>query len=171
MLTVAAFTNAYRAMRKGDHNQVQRMFRARIIAQGFTVAAMVVGGVYFGAERHKERELWKVQQAQKDEEKRMRWIHELEARDAEDKALQERLTRRRQARAAKKADEASDTASEASTASGSSWSSWVGVGGGGKKGEEAAPADTNEKGTSTLNTLGELFSKNAAVKKADDEKK
>ncbi|KAJ9150337.1 hypothetical protein NKR23_g3818 [Pleurostoma richardsiae] len=95
LLTVAAFTNAYRAMRRGDHNQVQRMFRARVLAQGFTVAAMVAGGLYFGAERHKERELWKLQEAQSAEEKRQKWIKELEARDEEEKALREKLERRR----------------------------------------------------------------------------
>ena len=82
-------------MRRGDHNQVQRMFRARVLAQGFTVAAMVAGGLYFGAERHKERELWKLQEAQTAEEKRQRWIRELEARDEEDKAMREKLDKRR----------------------------------------------------------------------------
>lgn len=82
-------------MRRGDHNQVQRMFRARVLAQGFTVVAMVAGGLYFGAERHKERELWKLEEAQTAEEKRQRWIRELEARDEEDKAMRERLDKRR----------------------------------------------------------------------------
>jgi hypothetical protein len=82
-------------MRKGDHAGVQRMFRARVAAQAFTVVAMVAGGLYFSSERHRERELWKVQQQTEAEEKRQRWIHELEARDEEDKALRERLERRR----------------------------------------------------------------------------
>ncbi|POS72223.1 mitochondrial hypoxia responsive domain-containing protein [Diaporthe helianthi] len=96
LLTVAAFTNAYRAMRKGDHNQVQRMFRARVIAQGFTVAAMVAGGLYFGAERHKERENWKLQEQEKAEEKRQKWIRELEARDDEEKELKAMMIKRRE---------------------------------------------------------------------------
>jgi hypothetical protein len=96
LLTVAAFTNAYRAMRKGDHNQVQRMFRARVIAQGFTVAAMVAGGLYFGAERHKERENWKLQEQEKAEEKRQKWIRELEARDDEEKELKAMMNKRRE---------------------------------------------------------------------------
>lgn len=102
MLTVAAFVNAYRAMRRGNHEQVQRMFRARVAAQAFTVVAMVAGGMYYSADRHKQKELWKLQQEQEAEEKRQKWIKELEVRDEEDKALKERLDKRRH-RAAERA--------------------------------------------------------------------
>ncbi|KAK2596821.1 hypothetical protein N8I77_009881 [Diaporthe amygdali] len=108
LLTVAAFTNAYRAMRKGDHNQVQRMFRARVIAQGFTVAAMVAGGLYFGAERHKEREQWKMQEQEKADEKRQKWIRELEARDDEEKELKAMMNKRREKKKATTAEAARD---------------------------------------------------------------
>ncbi|ROV91540.1 hypothetical protein VMCG_09426 [Cytospora schulzeri] len=109
LLTVAAFTNAYRAMRKGDHHQVQRMFRARVAAQAFTVVAMVAGGLYFGAERHKERENWKAEQAEKDEEKRQRWIRELEARDDEEKSLKAMIDRKRERKQAAGQDAARDS--------------------------------------------------------------
>lgn len=115
LLTVAAFTNAYRAMRRGDHNQVQRMFRARVAAQAFTVVAMVAGGMYYSADRHKKKELWKLQQQQEAEEKRERWIKELEARDEEDKALKERLEKRRK-RAAERAAAGTGTESVAAQA-------------------------------------------------------
>lgn len=108
LLTVAAFTNAYRAMRKGDHNQVQRMFRARVIAQGFTVAAMVAGGLYFGAERHKEREHWKMQEQEKADEKRQKWIRELEARDDEEKELKAMMDKRREKKKAAGVEAARD---------------------------------------------------------------
>ncbi|KAL1850420.1 Respiratory supercomplex factor 1, mitochondrial [Diaporthe australafricana] len=108
LLTVAAFTNAYRAMRKGDHNQVQRMFRARVIAQGFTVAAMVAGGLYFGAERHKEREHWKMQEQEKADEKRQKWIRELEARDDEEKELKAMINKRREKKKATGVEAARD---------------------------------------------------------------
>lgn len=108
LLTVAAFTNAYRAMRKGDHNQVQRMFRARVIAQGFTVAAMVAGGLYFGAERHKERENWKMQEQEKADEKRQKWIRELEARDDEEKELKAMMDKRREKKKAAGVEAARD---------------------------------------------------------------
>ncbi|KAK4187820.1 hypoxia induced protein conserved region-domain-containing protein [Podospora australis] len=109
LLTVAAFTNAYRASRTGDHHKVQRMFRARVAAQAFTVAAMVAGGWYYQEDRHKKKELWKLQQQQEAEEKRQKWIKELEARDAEDKALKEMLEKRRK----RAAERAGGTGSEA----------------------------------------------------------
>lgn len=105
-LTVAAFCAAYRATRTGDHHQVQRMFRARVAAQGFTVAAMVAGGLYFGAERSREREGWKKLQEDKDEEKRQRWIRELENRDDEERRLKALLDRKREKKEAAGADAA-----------------------------------------------------------------
>jgi hypothetical protein len=95
ILTVAAFTNAYRAMRRGDHQKVQRMFRARVAAQGFTVLAMVAGGMYYAEDRNKQKELRKLKQQQEAEEKRQKWIKELEARDEEEKALQELVNKKR----------------------------------------------------------------------------
>jgi hypothetical protein len=95
ILTVVAFTNAYRAMRRGDHHRVQKMFRARVAAQGFTVLAMVAGGMYYAEDRNKQKELWKLKEQQKAEEKRAKWIKELEARDEEDKALQAMMDKRK----------------------------------------------------------------------------
>jgi hypothetical protein len=95
ILTVAAFTSAYRAMRRGDHYKVQRMFRARVAAQGFTVLAMVAGGMYYAEDRKKQKELWKLKQQQEAEEKRQKWIRELEARDEEERALREALEKKR----------------------------------------------------------------------------
>ncbi len=92
---MAAFVNAWRATRRGDHHQAQRMFRARVLAQGFTVVAMCAGGIYLADERRKERELWKLHQRQNEEEQRQKWIRELEARDEEDKAVKALIDRRR----------------------------------------------------------------------------
>ncbi|KAJ4291489.1 Respiratory supercomplex factor 1, mitochondrial [Collariella sp. IMI 366227] len=111
LLTVAAFTNAYRAMKKGDHHKVQRMFRARIAAQGFTVVAMVAGGMYYAEDRHKQKELWKLKQQQEAEEKREKWIKELEARDEEEKAIREMMNRRKK-RAAERVAGAPETGTE-----------------------------------------------------------
>ncbi|KAM7220814.1 Hypoxia induced protein conserved region domain containing protein [Rhypophila decipiens] len=94
-LTVAAFTGAYRAMRRGDHQRVQMMFRARVAAQAFTVVAMVAGGIYFQEDRKKTKELRELKAQQEAEEKRIRWIKELEIRDQEEKALREKLDKRR----------------------------------------------------------------------------
>ncbi|KAK1255125.1 hypothetical protein MKX08_009120 [Trichoderma sp. CBMAI-0020] len=86
-LTVLAFVNAYRALRKGDSRQANKMFRARIAAQGFTVVAMVAGSMYYSKDREKTKELRKLKDERDAEEKRIKWIRELEARDEEDKAM------------------------------------------------------------------------------------
>jgi hypothetical protein len=86
-LTVLAFVNAYRALRRGDSRQANKMFRARIAAQGFTVVAMVAGSMYYSKDREKTKELRKLKDERDAEEKRQKWIRELEARDEEDKAM------------------------------------------------------------------------------------
>lgn len=146
VLTVAAFTASYRAMRRGDHNQVQRMFRARILAQAFTVGVMVVGGIYLGADRQKEREGWKHSRAEQEAEKQRNWIRELEIRDEEEKALQDHLEKRRKRaaeRAAKQTEGAVVEASkkaleEAKAEGGSAWAGWFG----GKRDEEGKEPKT-----------------------------
>jgi len=95
ILTVVAFTNAYRATRRGDHAQVQKMFRARVAAQAFTVVAIVAGGAYYQQDRQKQKEVWKQKEQQEAEEKRQKWIRELEIRDEEDRSLKERLEKRK----------------------------------------------------------------------------
>ncbi|TLD08821.1 uncharacterized protein PgNI_07647 [Pyricularia grisea] len=146
VLTVAAFTGAYRAMRAGDHGRVNRMFRYRIAAQGFTILAMVAGGIYYSDDRHKEREMWKAKREADEEDKRQRWIRELEARDEEDKLAKEIMDKRRQRAAAaaakregkaavedKPADGAAAAAAQdAKSSSGLSWSSVPGWFGGDK---------------------------------------
>ena len=109
VLTVMAFTNAWRASRRGDHHKVQRMFRARVAAQGFTVLAMVAGGMYYAEDRNKQKELRKLKQTHEAEEKRQKWIKELEARDEEDKALQAMLEKKRKRAAERAANTESGT--------------------------------------------------------------
>ncbi|KAG5955014.1 hypothetical protein E4U57_003804 [Claviceps arundinis] len=94
-LTVFAFINAYRAIRRGDSRQANIMFRARIAAQGFTVFAMVAGGFYYDQDRKKSQELRKLQEERDAEEKRQKWIRELEARDREDKLMKETIRERK----------------------------------------------------------------------------
>ncbi|KAK5992503.1 Respiratory supercomplex factor 1 [Cladobotryum mycophilum] len=93
-LTVFAFVNAYRALRRGDSRQANRMFRARVAAQGFTVIAMVAGSMYYQKDREKTKELRKLQEEKDAEEKRQKWLLELEIRDQEEKALKARLQKR-----------------------------------------------------------------------------
>lgn len=118
LLTCGALFNSFRAIRKGDHERAQRMFRARVLAQGFTVLAMVGGGIYYQADRHKERELWKLQRERDAEDQRRRWIRELEIRDEEEKALKERLDKRRK-RAADRSSAAEGKAAAQAQAPGS----------------------------------------------------
>ncbi|KAI0550546.1 mitochondrial hypoxia responsive domain-containing protein [Xylaria curta] len=105
-LTCLALYNAWRAMRRGDHAGVQRMFRARIGAQAFTVVAMVAGGAYYGADREKRKELIKLEAQKRAEERNQKWLHELEVRDEEDKKLQAAVKRKRDRLEQKKAEEA-----------------------------------------------------------------
>lgn len=81
------------------------MFRRRIYAQGFTIAAMCVGSIYWAEDREK-RKKWDKMLAEKIRlEKRQAWIKELEARDREDEELQ----RKKEAARAKAAMAASVT--------------------------------------------------------------
>ena len=68
-----------------------RFFRYRIYAQFFTIVAMLGGAFYYNADRFKRSEYRKLIQRQKEQEKRERWIRELEARDAEDSEWRARL--------------------------------------------------------------------------------
>ncbi|KAI1273087.1 mitochondrial hypoxia responsive domain-containing protein [Xylaria sp. FL0933] len=116
-LTCLALFNAWRAMRRGDHAGVQRMFRARIGAQAFTVLAMVAGGAYYGADREKRRELIKLEAQKRAEERNQKWLHELEIRDQEDKQLKAAMKRKRERLEQKRAQEQeNDPAAAAATA-------------------------------------------------------
>lgn len=70
------------------------MFRARVAAQSFTVIAMVAGSMYYNKDREKTKELRKVKEETDAEEKRQKWIRELEARDEEDKAMRAMIEKR-----------------------------------------------------------------------------
>jgi hypothetical protein len=86
------------------------MFRARVAAQGFTVFAMLAGSMYYQKDREKSKELRQLQEQKDAEEKRQKWIRELEARDDEEKAMRARLEKRRQQVQAQRAEEAQATA-------------------------------------------------------------
>jgi len=88
VLTCWALFGASRSIRAGDHNKTNRMFRARIYAQGFTLVAMVAGSAYWQTDRQKRKEFDKVVIERKAKEKNELWIKELEARDEEDKEMQ-----------------------------------------------------------------------------------
>jgi DNA anti-recombination protein RmuC len=87
VLTCMALFGATRSIRSGDHNRTQRMFRARIAAQGFTLVAMVAGSMYWQTDREKRKEFDGVVAQRKAKEKNEAWIRELEARDEEEKEI------------------------------------------------------------------------------------
>jgi hypothetical protein len=95
VLTVFAFVQAYRAIRRGDSNTANTMFRYRVGAQAFTVAAMVAGSMYYNKDRERTKELRKLKEQREGEEKRLKWIRELEARDEEEKAVRTMMEQRR----------------------------------------------------------------------------
>ncbi|EKD21816.1 uncharacterized protein L3040_005329 [Drepanopeziza brunnea f. sp. 'multigermtubi'] len=102
-LTCWALFNASRSIRAGDSNRTNRMFRARIYAQAFTLLAMLGGSMYWKTDRQKRKEFDDVLAEQKAQEKRAAWIRELESRDAEEKELKaerrrklERLEKRKE---------------------------------------------------------------------------
>ena len=72
-------------MKAGDSLEMNRMFRARIYAQGFTLVAVVAGGMYFKTERQQRREFEQAVELRKSQEKRDAWLRELEIRDQEDR--------------------------------------------------------------------------------------
>jgi hypothetical protein len=82
-----ALVGASRSIRAGDHHKTNRMFRARIYAQGFTLLAIVAGSMYWKSDRQKRKEFETLVAERKAKEKQKAWLKELEARDAEEKEL------------------------------------------------------------------------------------
>ncbi|KAL6242309.1 Respiratory supercomplex factor 1, mitochondrial [Rhinocladiella similis] len=89
--TCYALYMATRSIRAGDHHQTNRMFRARIYAQGFTLLALVAGSYFYKDERIKRKAFEAALDEKKTAEKREKWLRELEARDQEDRAWRDRI--------------------------------------------------------------------------------
>jgi hypothetical protein len=69
------------------------MFRARIYAQGFTLAAIVAGSFFYKDERMQRKKFEGVEEEKRQLEKKEKWLAELEARDREDREWRERIER------------------------------------------------------------------------------
>jgi hypothetical protein len=93
-LTCWALYHASKSIRSGDQQRTNRMFRARIYAQGFTIVAMVAGSMYWKSDRQKRKEFDEVVAERKAKEKNDLWIKELEARDEEEKEIRAEKERR-----------------------------------------------------------------------------
>lgn len=85
-------------MRRGEHQQTNRMFRMRIYAQAFTIVAMVGGSMYYEKDREKRKQMDGVIKERTALEKREKWIKELEAREKEDREWEERQVRKQRDR-------------------------------------------------------------------------
>lgn len=92
-LTCWALLWATKSIRAGDHHAANRMFRRRIYAQGFTIAAMAIGGIYWKEDREKRKHWDKLQGDVRRKEKHEAWLRELEARDEEQKAFRAKMER------------------------------------------------------------------------------
>ncbi|KAK2023027.1 hypothetical protein LX32DRAFT_644996 [Colletotrichum zoysiae] len=165
-LTVFAFVSAWRAIRRGDSVQANKMFRARVAAQGFTVLAMLAGSIYYNKDRERTAELRKIKDAKDAEEKRQRWIRELEARDDEEKALKAMLQNKRaRLEAAKSGAAGGEAPADSDKPKSGGVLGALGLSAWGKTEEEGAaspapPADKTlkkENPKSSLGTIGEIY--------------
>jgi Hypoxia induced protein conserved region len=89
--TTYALYQATKSIRAGDHHQTNRMFRARIYAQGFTLLALVAGSIFYRDDRLKRKKFESAVEEKKAAEKREKWLAELDARDKEDREWRERF--------------------------------------------------------------------------------
>src|SRR6266480_1785239 len=111
-------------MRRNDHQRANIMFRRRIYAQFFTIAAIVAGSAYWSKDREKKKELERVEAERKAAERREKWLAELDARDAEDRELRERVRERRKDRLGERErpmEVVRDTVVEEKAAGGGGW--------------------------------------------------
>lgn len=93
--TCWAFYNASKSIRAGDSTRTNQYFRYRLYAQSFTLVAMIGGSLYYNADRLKRKEYIDLENRRKAQDKRDRWIRELEIRDQEDKDWREKLGKAR----------------------------------------------------------------------------
>lgn len=113
--TCYALYQASKSIRMGDSTRTNKMFRARVYAQGFTLLAIVAGSIFYEDERLKRRSFEKATEAKRAAEKRDKWLAELEARDQEDRAWRENIERE-SGEAAERAERAARMASVAKKA-------------------------------------------------------
>ncbi|EFQ31832.1 hypothetical protein CGRA01v4_12992 [Colletotrichum graminicola] len=181
-LTVFAFVSAWRAIRRGDSVQANKMFRARVAAQGFTVLAMLAGSMYYNKDRERTAELRKIKEAKDAEEKRQRWIRELEARDDEEKALKAMLQNKRaKFEAAKSGAAGGDTPADGEKSKSGGVLGALGLSGWGKPEAESAASPVpsadqthkKENPKSSLSTIGEIYGRkpSSSGESSDEPKK
>jgi hypothetical protein len=91
LATCYALLQASKSIRAGNPTRTNKMFRARIYAQGFTLAAIVAGSFFYKDERMKRKVFEEKVEEKKSLEKKEKWLRELEARDNEERAWREKI--------------------------------------------------------------------------------
>lgn len=91
LATSYALYQASKSIRSGNPTRTNKMFRARIYAQGFTLAAIVAGSYFYKDERMKRKTFEGKLEEKKQLEKKEKWLAELEARDKEDREWREKI--------------------------------------------------------------------------------
>ncbi|KAF2729159.1 altered inheritance of mitochondria protein 31, mitochondrial [Polyplosphaeria fusca] len=97
-LTVWAIVGASRSMRRGDSKMTNLYFRRRLYAQAFTIAVLCAGNIYWQKDRVRRRDWNKMVKEKEAQDRRERWLKELEVRDEDEKAFQESLAKKAKAK-------------------------------------------------------------------------
>jgi hypothetical protein len=82
-------------MRRNDHATVNKMFRRRIYAQGFTILAIVFGSSYFNKDKEQRKRDIEEEKERARREKREKWLAELDFRDQEERERRAEMEARR----------------------------------------------------------------------------
>ncbi|CEP22403.1 hypothetical protein BN1211_2761 [Cyberlindnera jadinii] len=96
LATTVAVILAAKSLRIGNRPGAQKWFRYRVAFQGFTIAALVVGGLVYGRGTEQARKTREEELREKAKLREKLWIEELERRDSEAKQRKERAAIARQ---------------------------------------------------------------------------
>lgn len=81
LATTVAVILAAKSLRVGNRPGAQKWFRYRVGFQGFTIAALVIGGIVYGRETQDTRKSKEEELREKAKLRERLWIEELEKRD------------------------------------------------------------------------------------------
>lgn len=96
LATCVAVGLAAQSVRVGNKKGAQKWFRYRVVFQGFTIAALVVGGLFFGKESIEKQKSREELLHEKAKMREKLWIEELERRDFETQQRKKRAEWARQ---------------------------------------------------------------------------